>query len=238
MKRKIAVIICCGLIVSNLGFVRADDIIRKEENITKITVEDLGTKKAECINSVMNDDEHKKILEQVMDDYYNEDGSLDCDLSEYSNFKTKLNFQDKEIVEHYEEAASERKLASGLKYCADSILVCFEKNISDDYIKNILDNIAENVQIDNESTVIDEGLSDMEKIKIRAAQEKINSKYVVVKLKKSYTTKRAIDCLDGIDGILYASLRHKLEDESIDINDQFAEQQWYLENINVSDAGT
>lgn len=184
----------------------------------------------------MNDTEHKKMLEQVMNDYYNEDGSLDCDLREYSNFKTKLSSQDKETVENYEEAADERKMASSLDYCADSILVCFEKNVSDDYIKNILENIAESVQIDNESIVIDEDLPDMEKIRIRAAQEKIDSKYVVVKLKKSYTTKRAIDCLDGIEGIRYVNLRHKLEDELVDINDEFVAQQWYLENINVSDA--
>lgn len=103
-------------------------------------------------------------------------------------------------------------------------------------IKLLLSDVAEDVVVDNFSLDVDEDLPEGRKAKIREAQKIITDKTAFVKLKKSYTTDRAIDVAKSIEDVKNADVETKLKEETVAVNDTYVGQQWYLDNINVSDA--
>ncbi|MDE6252504.1 MAG: Ig-like domain-containing protein [Lachnospiraceae bacterium] len=166
-------------------------IFTDEENtiLELVLSQDDGGEAARLINSLKNQEAYNMVLEQVLDIYYKDDENLDSRLIAFSD---ALDERGAEILKDYKDAWDERMQGSkALGYTPEKILVSFDGKMSTDEVLSCVNSIAAG------GTIISSVDLDKEKT-------------VVVMLKKSQTTEKAISLFETIEGVLHAE-RNKIE---------------------------
>lgn len=174
-------------------------------------------------------------ISSILDKYYNNDGSIN---KEYSNEVKQLEGSDKDLINDYKEAAVERQNKASLDYDPNVILVDFDKDISNDKIRDIVDELSDDVYIYDEIT-IDKDLSEDRISAIEKAEDMKKYKSVIVKLSKNESTYKALEEYKNISEVKNVS-RDKILDgvcsSGINTNDTYASQLWYLDRVNTEGA--
>lgn len=235
MKKKL-VVLCLVLACSNCVMAGADMVNNDRDNIDRIADVEDGTQKAELLNDINNDKDYATSLKSILDQYYDEDGSLTGSKDEYNEFKSTVDKRAVEVLEDYELAAEERKHSYELDYVADEIIVSFDKSVSDERIYDILVREGDSGVTDTELLKISDELPQDTRQKIQDAQEGIGYKAVRVKLNKSQTTQKAIREFKKFPEVKKAAVNEIIRIEESVSNDAMSGEQWYLDNINVEDA--
>ena len=219
MKRKIMVCtLICALFTSTVGVYGAEKKVSNDSGI------------------VLKGHEKYNYAVSVLEKYYNEDGSVN---KKYEGEAKQIEKSEKEIFEDYKGAAEERKKKDSLNYDPNTILVDFDKDMSNDEIKEIVEGISDSAYIFDEEITIDENLSAERIEAIKKADEMRQYKSVIVKLGKDQSTAKALEEYSKIDGVKSVDRDDYLKgvcSSGISTNDTYASELWYLDRINAETA--
>ncbi len=196
--------------------------------------------------SEVSGSETAEILDEVEDDKELYEYSLRCTLEKYyeepENFEEQLrdikdnieNNMAEEILAEYEEASQERALADELDYSTENIIVVFEPETDDSYIKAVAEEQfgeLENTNITGEVDVT--GLPEKKVEQIQKVSELEEDTVAVVEISQGQTVEQAIEEYSQYENVKYAEPDYLLSASGLTA-DTYSDEQWYLDHININ----
>ena len=202
------------------------------EEIVDISMEE-GQEAAELLNEVEDESLYEYGLKNTLEKLYSEEGSNE--LEEFLS-AIEINSITEEIIEDYQNAEEERNNAENLEYDVNTIIIGYTPKTNEDYLDSVaeeqfgsVEQIAETDENINVSGFTQEKIQQIDKID---TEEK--DVVAVVEISKGQTVEQAIAEYSQYADVKYVEPNYKVHVCAL-TNDTYNGEQYYLNNINISD---
>jgi hypothetical protein len=207
-------------------------IISQAENIAKSDAKQAG----DLLNSLDNSEAMELGIKEVLDSYYSAE-IVNKELVE--DFTDTLDVDVEDKIVDYQEARDERDNAENLDYAVGEAIVTFDKETTEEEIDQLVSSISDSYEVilDNDFE-IDYSLSQRKKERLKSLESYQGNIVVKVNLDLDQTVARAQEEFQQFACVTDASANTECEIESLDenVNDPYADEQWYLDRCNFEDA--
>lgn len=202
------------------------------EEIVDTSIEE-GEEAAELLNEVEDESLYEYGLKNALEKLYSEDGSNE--LEEFLG-TIEINSIAEEIIEDYQNAEKERNNAENLEYDVNTIVIGYVPKTNEDFLDSVAEEQFGSVeQIAKTDENIDVSGFTQEKIEqIDKIDTEEKDVVAVVKISKGQTVEQAIAEYSQYANVAYVEPNYKVHVSGL-TNDTFSDEQYYLNNINISD---
>lgn len=202
------------------------------EEIVDTSIEE-GEEAAELLNEVEDESLYEYGLKNALEKLYSEDGSNE--LEEFLG-AIEINSIAEEIIEDYQNAEEERNNAENLEYDVNTIIIGYTPKTNEDYLDSVAEEQFGSVeQITETDGNIDVSGFTQEKIEqIDKIDMEAKDVVAVVEISKGQTVEQAIAEYSQYADVAYVEPNYKVHVSGL-TNDTFSDEQYYLNNINISD---
>lgn len=201
------------------------------EEIVDISIEE-GEEAAELLNGVEDEELYEYGLKNTLEKLYSEETNDELDKF-ISTIET--NPITEEILEDYQNAELERNDAENLEYDVNTIIIGYTPKTNEDYVDSVakeqFGSVEQIVEIDQDIDLSDftqEKIQQINKIDMEAKDV-----VAVVEISKGQTVEQAIAEYSQYADVGYVEPNYKVYVNGL-TSDTFSDEQYYLNNINMS----
>lgn len=202
------------------------------EEIAHISIEE-GEEAAKLLNEVEDEELYEYGLRNTLENLYSEEA--DNELEEFIS-TIDTNPIAEQIIEDYQNAQEERNNAENLEYDVNTIIIGYTPKTSEDYLNSVaeeqfgsIEQIAETDENIDVSGFTQEKIEQIEKI-----DTETKDVVAVIEISKGQTVEQAIAEYSQYADVKYVEPNYKVSVNGL-TNDTFSDEQYYLNNINISD---
>lgn len=192
-----------------------------------------GAEAAELLNEVEDDEVYEYTLKHSLEQLYTEDENNE--LEEFIN-AVDSNPIAEEIIQNYQAAQEERENAENLEYDVNTIIIGYTPKTEESYLDSVaeeqlgsVEQVAETEENIDVSGFTQEKIEQIEKIDTEAKDV-----VAVVEISKGQTVEQAIEEYSQYADVKYVEPNYKVYVSGL-TNDENSDEQYYLNNINISD---
>lgn len=202
------------------------------EEIVDISIEK-GEEAAEILNEVEDEELYVYGLRNALEELYSQETS--GELEEFIS-TIETNPIAEEIIEDYQNAEVERNSADSLEYDVNTIIIGYTPKTNEDYVDSVAEEQFGSVeQIAKTDEDIDISGFTQEKIEqIDKIDTEAKDVVAVVEISKGQTVEQAIAEYSQYANVAYVEPNYKVYVSGL-TNDAHSDEQYYLNNINISD---
>ncbi|MBQ4530921.1 MAG: S8 family serine peptidase [Lachnospiraceae bacterium] len=192
-----------------------------------------GKTAAEFLNEVDDEEVYEYALKNTLEELYTDDNN--SELEEFID-TVESNPIAEEVIEDYQKAKEERENAENLTYDVNSIIIGYSPKTEEEYLDSVAEEQFGNVEqvAKTEENIDVSGLTQKKVEQIRNIDTEAKDVVAKVEISKGQTVEQAIEEYSQYANVEYVQPNYKIPVSSL-TDDTYSEEQYYLDNINISD---